>query len=359
MCRMCGLVATVARPWNSRALAGSYPQIKHSKARNMPWILGTDEAGYGPNLGPLVIAGVILKVPELWDSETLYDRLSHCISEQTSAKDRCVFVDSKMLYKPGQGLARLEENVHAAIRALGGRSVATWRDFWNQLTTADDGQRAELPWYADFDQALPIAASPERIEELGDCLFNGLAKSDVELVAVSIRTVLTPEFNRQLVDMERVGEPVSKGAILTSATLQLVHSLTESLPDGEVSIHCDKHGGRNRYMPALQSVFPERLIEVRREGRQQSEYRWGAKERRRQIQFTAKGDRLLPSALASLFAKYVREIAMKAFNAYWQNEIPTLRPTAGYPTDAKRFRADIAESQQKLHISDAILWRTR
>jgi ribonuclease HII len=331
----------------------------------MPWILGTDEAGYGPNLGPLVIAGVILKVPELWDSKTLYDRLSHCISEQTTDKERCVFVDSKMLYKPGQGLGRLEENVMAAIRALGAESnstndtISTWQEFWNRLTSANDHQRAELPWYAGFDHDLPLMASPDRIAQLGDRLVEGLSAADVELVAVSVRTVLTPEFNRQLSDMERRGEHVSKGSVLTNATLELVHSLSEPLPDGEVSIHCDKHGGRNRYMPALQTAFPDRLIEVRREGRQQSEYRWGAKERRRRIQFTAKGDRFLPSALASLFAKYVREIAMKAFNEFWINEIPALRPTAGYPTDAKRFRADIAEKQKKLDISDEILWRSR
>ena len=36
-----------------------------------------------------------------------------------------------------------------------------------------------------------------------------------------------------------------------------------------------------------------------------------------------------------------------------------LQPTAGYPQDAKRFRADIAETQQKLHIADRVLWRVK
>lgn len=67
----------------------------------------------------------------------------------------------------------------------------------------------------------------------------------------------------------------------------------------------------------------------------------------------------MPSALASLFAKYCREIAMQAFNAFWKRELPDIRPTAGYPVDAKRFRADIAETQKRLHISDELLWRVR
>ena len=41
-------------------------------------------------------------------------------------------------------------------------------------------------------------------------------------------------------------------------------------------------------------------------------------------------------------SKYLRELAMKAFNAFWCDRVPGLPPTAGYPTDAKRFYHDIA-----------------
>lgn len=337
----------------------------------MPWILGTDEAGYGPNLGPLVIAGALLEVPgsansgspdaDRWDVDSLYERLSHCISDTASDRSRCAFVDSKLLYKPGKGLERLEENVLAAASAIDStpRWPRTWQSFWNQLTSADDRQLGELPWYADFDAELPLAAQSERIDSLSERLRSGLAESGVRIAAVHVRVVLTPEFNRSLAEMQSQGESVSKGAVLTSATLELVRTLLDDLPDGSVSIHCDKHGGRNRYMQPLQTAFPDRLIEIRAEGRSQSEYRWGPPQRRRQIRFTAKGDSQMPSALASLFAKYCREIAMQAFNAFWKRELPDIRPTAGYPVDAKRFRADIAETQKRLHISDELLWRVR
>jgi hypothetical protein len=58
-------------------------------------------------------------------------------------------------------------------------------------------------------------------------------------------------------------------------------------------------------------------------------------------------------------AKYLRELAMQAFNAYWAERLPALRPTAGYPADARRFKEEIAQVQAAEKISDATLWRNR
>jgi hypothetical protein len=58
-------------------------------------------------------------------------------------------------------------------------------------------------------------------------------------------------------------------------------------------------------------------------------------------------------------SKYLRELAMAAFNAFWQRHVPHLKPTAGYPVDAKRFKQDIAAAQSRLGIEDDLLWRMR
>jgi hypothetical protein len=50
---------------------------------------------------------------------------------------------------------------------------------------------------------------------------------------------------------------------------------------------------------------------------------------------------------------------MAAFNAFWLRHQPALRPTAGYPGDARRFKNEIAELQTTLGISDRQLWRNR
>ena len=50
---------------------------------------------------------------------------------------------------------------------------------------------------------------------------------------------------------------------------------------------------------------------------------------------------------------------MELFNDFWRQHVPDLKPTKGYPVDAKRFRKDIAAAQKQLEISDATLWRER
>ena len=58
-------------------------------------------------------------------------------------------------------------------------------------------------------------------------------------------------------------------------------------------------------------------------------------------------------------AKYLRELSMRPFNAFWQRHIPNLKPTAGYPTDARRFFDDIGDVRQRLTIANDVIWRCR
>jgi hypothetical protein len=71
------------------------------------------------------------------------------------------------------------------------------------------------------------------------------------------------------------------------------------------------------------------------------------------------GERFMPTALASMTAKYLRELSMKAFNEFWRAHIPELKPTAGYYRDAWRFKKEIAAIQKELQIDDCVIWRKR
>ena len=66
-----------------------------------------------------------------------------------------------------------------------------------------------------------------------------------------------------------------------------------------------------------------------------------------------------PTALASMTAKYVRELHMRLFNEWWQIHNPGLRPTAGYYQDARRFLGDTETLRRQLGIDDRLLVRQR
>jgi hypothetical protein len=58
-------------------------------------------------------------------------------------------------------------------------------------------------------------------------------------------------------------------------------------------------------------------------------------------------------------SKYLRELAMRAFNDFWCTRVPGLEPTAGYPGDSRRFKRAIEPLQAAMGIADQLVWRER
>ncbi|MDA1049790.1 MAG: hypothetical protein O3C40_04845 [Planctomycetota bacterium] len=318
----------------------------------MTLLIGTDEAGYGPNLGPLLISATAWRVPDDDTDTDLYVRLHRVVRADASSTSHIPIADSKQLYKPGGGLRNLERGVFAALSTCAA-SVDRWRDAWLVLASADIKQWQRVPWYSDYDTALPIDLDEELRGTDRSLFTEGLPAANVSLAQIRSTAVFPARFN------ELVDRYDSKGSVLSLATLELVRNALEQHDDTNVLIQCDKHGGRNRYLAVLQTVFPDERVKILREGRAASVYRWVTPSRQIEIRFVAKGESFLPAALASMTSKYLRELAMKAFNAFWRQHLPSLKPTAGYPVDAKRFKAEIEAVQQKLGIEDRVFWRSR
>jgi hypothetical protein len=337
----------------------------------VPYVIGTDEAGYGPNLGPLVIAATAWQLPDGAAAEDLYSLLRRSVARRPDRHGRRVaMADSKRLYQSGGGLAQLEDGVFAALDALDCRP-RTWRGMWDALAGDTDAARASVPWYADYDPPLPVDLPAERLA--APRLAEGLAAAGVRLAAIRCRAVFPQEFNAAV---ERLG---SKGEALSRWTLSLAAALAETL-DGPVSIVCDKHGGRNRYGELLaepfarwlageaavsrsgglaRDLFGDVVVTPTIESRECSVYRFGPTGRTIEIGFRARAESCLPAALASMTAKYLRELAMRAFNDYWCRRVAGLMPTAGYPGDARRFYEAIAPHLAELSIPAAAVWRSR
>ncbi len=68
----------------------------------MAWIVGIDEAGYGPNLGPFVMSAVAFRIPGADANADLWSILSAAVRRPGNggADRRIVVGDSKLVYSP-------------------------------------------------------------------------------------------------------------------------------------------------------------------------------------------------------------------------------------------------------------------
>jgi hypothetical protein len=345
------------------------------------YLIGVDEAGYGPNLGPLVVAATVWEVVEPEDDRAAaanghgqrprdlartnwYSRLADRIS-LTADANRVAVADSKTLYSPAAGVGLLEEGVLAALAACG-ESPTSWNRLLDLLGADSNGDGTALPWHESWDTLLPVSACSLRVQQLAARLRQDPAiarrsrkRPQAKLCGIYACLVHPGTFNR------RTAESGNKATALSRISLQLLGRVFESLPaaanDGRLAAIavCDKHGGRDHYAPLLMEAFCDSLLQVEQESRAVSRYRARIGCTDADVSFKRNGETFLPTALASMTAKYVRELAMRAFNEFWCGHVADLRPTAGYPVDSYRFKRDIAAAQAELGIDDHLLWRSR
>ncbi|MEK6236556.1 MAG: hypothetical protein N2C14_17755, partial [Planctomycetales bacterium] len=207
----------------------------------MGYLIGMDEAGYGPNLGPLVIAASVWRVPGCPRETDLYDLLASCVCAKPSdATDENVcLADSKLVYQPNRGLKLLERGVWASLSQMGIEPTA-WNDLWSRLAPPSEEVLSKISWYRENQTPLPLELDAEERIRAADALAAGLKSADVELENIAAAGVFPEKFNDLLDDFD------SKGELLSRETLSLLAELLDNLKDQSASesilVICDKHG---------------------------------------------------------------------------------------------------------------------
>ena len=313
----------------------------------MAFLVGTDEAGYGPNLGPLTICGTMWKT-RASEKACLYKQLRKSVSN-VPADGKLQIADSKAVHKT-KSIANLEKNVLAVLRAIHGKTPNTWAELLEMLNI--EPSRIKDVCSPKGDPRLKVLSKTDEIDRLAEKFRCDCEKNNVELCKIDAVAVLPSRFN-QLVD--QLG---NKAEVLSSETLAIVKRLCESTSE-DIVVCCDKHGGRSKYAGMINQYLTNQFVRVDRESRQLSRYHWREHDRNIDMSFQAKGEFFLPTALSSMIAKYVREVSMQFLNEFWQEKKPGIAPTKGYPVDAKRFKAEIADVQRELGIADSQIWRQR
>ncbi|MBB02865.1 MAG: hypothetical protein CMJ47_09480 [Planctomyces sp.] len=318
------------------------------------FVIGIDEAGYGPNIGPLVIGATVWSMPADCSTLDLWNRVEGVVTNAPQRNDgRLHVADSKEVYSSQKGIRSLERSVLSLLRPLGENGEIPGFADLLQLTHGGLPETfARQPWYAEADFPLPLqAVKAETAFKMKEWLTL-CEKHDIRLERVGVDIVCPERFNAQ------VAQFGNKSTLLSRASFLLIRNVWPNVNRANidsVEVLADKHGGRNRYQEFLGEYFPRYRFELEKESNQESCYRADGAS----FSFATKSERFLPVALASMTAKYTRELCLKLFNAWWIERMPDLKPTKGYPVDAKRFRNDISPLLAESPELTAVLWRNR
>jgi ribonuclease HII len=297
-------------------------------------VIGVDENGLGPQLGPLVATAVALETPR-------YARRALCTRGLTLG-----LTDSKAI--GGFRRMRFIESVALALLKGGGATVPAsadgllhrvWPDSHHRLRTCcPDDRTAQQCWAVDL--ALPafdgdVSYGEELLERL-------TGRTSLRIVDVQSRVACAGVLNAKL----------AAGTSKLTADLELFEDLIASAQDrhgAPMLAICGMIGGIRDYASRLSRFEPARvqpLVGRRGQRRYMVE---GVGEVRFEVGADA---RHLPVALASVVGKYVREICMRRIGEFYRIGNPALELVSGYhdPVTARFIEAS-EPSRRRLGIA--------
>ncbi len=319
-------------------------------------IAGIDEAGLGPQLGPLCVVGAALRTPDDWTAAAPWQALAAAVAAHPCRGEmRLVVADSKKIFA-SRSLAALERPAMVFFSAspLTAPLPVARSDFLAVLGAfAALENLGQCPWYECEWQA-PVCHTAEEINAEARSLAKVLAHAGAAMAGLQARVTLEHVFNR------RIASGLNKAQALWEDTVSLMRWLATSFPDEAVAICADKQGGRNAYLPLLAQAFPGASWHAVTESAQLSEYVLRRAGPRLRVVFLPRAEQTsFAAALASIMAKYLRERFMSSLNDFFQRLLPGLRPTAGYPADAPRFIAAVQPLLPKIGANTELLVRCR
>jgi ribonuclease HII len=301
-------------------------------------LVGIDEAGFGPLLGPLVVSSTAFLLPDRLVKADLWRLLRNSVGRRRKALvGRLLIGDSKKVFNRSVGIGQLERTVLTCLRCLG-VVPGSLAELLAALCPDCLERLAGYPWYKDLENRV-ISVDEADLRIISTVFDRDLASNGMKLFAVRSQCLDVAHYNRM------VSGTRNKASVLFTATCRLAKRAFDGLDFDRVSIVVDRQGGRVRYGSVLRRNFADMEMAILRESPACSSYELKAGGRTMRLHFAAGADeRFLPVSLASMVSKYLRELLMAAINRYFAALAGDLRPTAGYWKDGLRFVADLRKN---------------
>jgi len=304
----------------------------------MAVLVGIDEAGFGPILGPLVVSSSSFLLPHHLLGADLWQILRKSVgNKRKRLGGRLLITDSKKAYSKSLGIKHLERTVLAAYRCLG-RNPATLTELIALLCPDCLDRLRDYPWYRDAENHRVLADEADKAIA-STVLADDMASNGIKLLELRSCCLDVGYYNKMMSSVR------NKASVLFTATSQLIKNAFDSASGNDLQIMVDRQGGRVHYRKNLQRMFPDMELKILHESTASSSYELRAGSKPMRLHFVIDADeRFLPVSLASMVSKYLRELLIQSMNRYFASFGADLRPTAGYWKDGLRFIKDL-ESQ--------------
>lgn len=319
----------------------------------MAILVGIDEAGFGPILGPLVVSSSTFSIPHDLLACDLWQVLRKSIGNRRKRLGgRLLVTDSKKAYSKSLGIKHLERTVLAAFRCLG-KEPATLAELVALLCPDCLERLSSYPWYRDTESHRILADQADRAIASA-VLVDDMASDAIELLELRSCCLDVAYYNKMMSSVR------NKASVLFTATSQLIKNAFDNFSGDELQIIVDRQGGRVHYRKILQRMFPDMELTIVRESPESSSYELQADGRQMRLHFAVDADaKFLPVSLASMVSKYLRELLIYSINQYFAGFGAALRPTAGYWKDGLRFIEDLQKTIPHVEYDSSQLIRCR
>ncbi|MHC4725856.1 MAG: hypothetical protein ACYS17_01375 [Planctomycetota bacterium] len=319
----------------------------------MAVLVGIDEAGFGPLLGPLVISSSTFSLPHNLLKDDLWQILRNSIGNRRKRlAGRMLITDSKKAYSRAMGIKHLERTVLGCLKCLG-KEPGTLVELMELLCPDCYERLSAYPWYRDAgNHCLSGDAADKGI--VSTVLADDMASNGIELLDMKSYCLDVGYYN------EMVASVKNKANVLFSATSQLIQCALDKFEGDDLQIVVDRQGGRIHYRKNLQRMFGDMELKILRESPSDSSYEMRAGGKSMRLHFAVGADqRFMPVSLASMVSKYLRELLVHNMNRYFVGFHSDLRPTAGYWKDGLRFIEDLKTNIPDLQVDMDRLVRSR